>query len=536
MSAGVRAFREAFLTADIQPGQDDDWSDFAARQLRYAIYWSFFENTAYRNIHRWAQALRAEYGLYAHTRNIYNPAYRLSEFWVAHLLGGALDPSGEANGAIPIALGAGVKSRQGKQLRQAIAQLWRDSNWQVQKSIWTRYGAVMGDVGLMVVDDVVRQKVYLRAVHPGSVKCVEKDPFGYVKGYTLEEQRADPRGRDAKTKVTYTETALRDGADVVYRTTLNNVPYAWNGVAAEWREPYGFVPFVLTQHLNVGMDWGWAEMHAGLAKVRELDDIASKLDDQIRKSVDAPWLFAGVAMSRKTQPTTDRVGVSGQVLAPSINRETGREEMPILYSDDPQARAQPLIAPLDIPGVLQQIGGVVKELERDYPELTLDVIASLSGDSSGRALRIAREPVENKVIERRAGYDADLVRAQQMAIAIGGLRGYPGYAGFGLDSYAAGALDHTVAPRPVFPIDPLDTIAEQGQFYTVAGQAETAGIPIEVFLKRAGWSQDAIDEVLAAKAQRQAQARAIFSTGSLPPGGTDPAADPAANPPGGPTP
>ena len=92
MTAGVRAFREAFLTADIQPGQDDDWAAFEARQLRYAIYWSYFENTAYRNIHKWAQALRAEYGLYAHTRNIYNPAYRLAEFWVAHLMGGALDP------------------------------------------------------------------------------------------------------------------------------------------------------------------------------------------------------------------------------------------------------------------------------------------------------------------------------------------------------------------------------------------------------------------------------------------------------------
>ena len=174
---------------------------------------------------------------------------------------------------------------------------------------------------------------------------------------------------------------------------------------------------------------------------------------------------------------------------------------------------------LDIAGVMQQIDGVVKELERDYPELTLDMIASLSGDSSGRALRIAREPVENKVIERRAGYDADLVRAQQMAIAIGGMRNYQGYRDFDLDSYASGTLDHTIATRPVFPIDPLDTIEQDGRFYDVAVKADTAGIPIEAFLALAGWSQDKIDMVMGVKAQRQANARAIFGDPTLPPGG-----------------
>src|ERR687883_1953199 len=145
MSAAIRAFREGSVTSDVQPGQAVDWNDPQGRALRYALYWSFFENTAYRNVHRWTTKMRADYGLYAHTRSIYSPAYRLAEFWVAHLLGGPLDPqaggSVASGSAIPIELGGGVQARNGKALRQAIAALWRSSNWAVQKDIWTRYGS-----------------------------------------------------------------------------------------------------------------------------------------------------------------------------------------------------------------------------------------------------------------------------------------------------------------------------------------------------------------------------------------------------------
>lgn len=513
MKAGIYAFREAYLNAGVEPGQDTDWSDASARSLRYALYWSYFENTAYRDVHRWTQSMRSTYGLYTHTRSIYSPAMRLAEFWVSHLLGGPLDPkagelrTGTTGSAIPIVLGESVKVKQGKALRGAIAQLWRDSNWQVGKDIYTRYGSVMGDVGLKIVDDPLRSKVYLQVVHPGSIADVTLDPFGHVKAYTIEETRRDPRSGNPKQTVTYRETATRDGDSVVYQTTLNGQPYAWNGVAAEWAEPYGFIPLVITQHLNVGLSWGWSELHAGLPKIRELDDIASKLDDQIRKTVDAPWLFAGVKKPEST-PTVSRTGASGETLPSTTNRETGREEIPILYASDSQAKAQALIAPLDIPAVIQQVHGILKDLERDYPELALDVIATAGADTSGRALRIAREPVENKVLSRRSSYDSAMVRAQQMAIAIAGFRGYDGYAGFDLDSYASGALDHSVAPRPVFAVDPMDQLAREEQFWTVATLA-TQHLPIELYLEDAGWDEEKIARVSAEKQKKQAEAAKI---------------------------
>ena len=100
---------------------------------------------------------------------------------------------------------------------------------------------------------------------------------------------------------------------------------------------------------------------------------------------------------------------------------------------------------------------ILSEVERNHPELQADM-ATASGDASGRALRVARERVEAMVSQRRAGYDDGLVRAQQMALSIGGMKGYPGYEAFGIGSYERGELDHSIGDRPVFAVDEADRL------------------------------------------------------------------------------
>lgn len=102
LTAGITAFREAYMNAGAL--DTPDFNEFEARKLRYAIFWAFFQNTAYRDINKWAPSLRAEYGLYKFARNIYNPAYRLGKFWQAHLMGGALDPNAGDGKTAPSAL------------------------------------------------------------------------------------------------------------------------------------------------------------------------------------------------------------------------------------------------------------------------------------------------------------------------------------------------------------------------------------------------------------------------------------------------
>lgn len=514
--AGISAFREAFVSADMPEGLD--FSSFDARQFRYALYWAMYENTAYRNVHSWAVSYRQGQALYKYIRGIYNPSYRLGEFWKAHLWGGRLDPEAGDGTTAPSCLPIITDN---EKVRKPISTTWKDSNWQIQKDINTLYGAVMGDVPLMVVDDTEREKVYLQVLHPSLITDVELDAWGNVKAYVLEETRPDPNQnlsivsvQEEKT-VSYKEVAERDGDNVVYSTYLNGTLYPWYGEEATWEVPYGFIPLIMVQHNNVGLEWGWSELHPDRGKFQEVDDISSKLSDQIRKMVDAPWLFSGMDKPKATPKASSATTPSAS------DPQPGREEVKAFYAPM-GASATPLVANLDIGATATHINSMLAELERDYPELQMDIWSVR--ENSGRALRIARQRVETKVNQRRAIYDEKLVRALQMAISIGGYRNYPGYEGFSLDSYDKGNEDFTIGERPVFSKDPLDDLEIEIAFWKSAEQAVKVGIPIEFYLKnRQNWTEDQIKELtespeFQAKAAQLAQAKMMAEAMSTPEG------------------
>jgi hypothetical protein len=482
------AFREAFLHSDtLDP--DGDFATYAGRLVRYSVLWATYENTAYRTVNSWATKYKSDYGLYKYTRHIYNPAFRLANFWQTYLMGGIIDPAAGDGKAVPSALPIITDS---DALRLAIATLWSDSNWQIQKDIFCLHGTVLGDVALRVVDDTTRGRVYLQLVHPGTLADVTLDERGNVKSYEIQETRANPGG--GAQDVTYRETAERDADLVVYKTFMNNAPYAWGNESAEWDEPYGFIPMVVVQHNNVGLPWGWSEAAPALGKIREVDDLASMLHDQIRKTVNAPWLVAGF---QKPDGSPKVVGADATDGRPA----PGREEVPTLWSKSTDTKIFPMVAPLDIEHVLSAITGVNADLERDFPELKLEILR-LSGDTSGAALRVAQEPVENKVIQRRPNYDNALMRAQSMAISIGGMRGYEGYGPFDLASFARGDLAHTIGARPVFSTAPEDKQARDLMQWQTAKAARDAGgvAGMEVYLRATGMEQAEIDLIKASLA------------------------------------
>jgi hypothetical protein len=483
---GYKAFREKYVSSD--QINLANFTDFDARRLRYSILWAMYENTAYDKIHTWSVSYKSEKGLYKYIRNIYNPSYRLAEFWKAQLLGGALDPAAGDGEEVPSALPITMET-ESAELRKAIAQVWQWSNWQIKKDVFGLWTPVLGDGVFKIVDDPTREKVYMKVIHPSRLADVDLDDFGNVKGYVLEYKLPDPRdGRSGD--VTYREVVTRenDSDDVFYHTYLNQGLYAWSDNGAEWSVPYGFVPMVVLQHNDVGLDFGWSELYPGLSKFREVDDQASKLNDQIRKLVEGAWLMAGVS-----RPGTTPV-VTGQE-ATEEKPQPGREELKALYTANAQAHADSLVAPIDIASVAASIKDLIAELERDFPELRVD-LANATGDISGRALRINRAPAEGKVLQRRPNYDNAIVRAHQMAVAIGGRRGYgDAFNGFDLDSFEAGKLDHQIGERDVFEPDPLDELEEDGKFWENAKKAKDAGVPLVVYLKKQGWTEDAIGEI-----------------------------------------
>ena len=477
--AGITAFREAYVAS----GRDSDaFETLPARQMRYLLFWSFYENTAYSNIHNWAVSYKTSQHLYKYIRPIYNPAYRIGEFHKGHIFGGSLNIEDPTRGAIPI-------QTENEQLLPAIGRLWTDTNMQVFKDIVALRGCIEGDVFLTVLDDPARRKVAIARLDPSTVTGVTFDGVGNVKGYVIEETRQDPESPNRTVK--YKMVCSRDGQDVVYQTFRNGAPYGWYGQPSSWAEPYGFVPMVHIKHNDVGLEFGWSEIYPDRPKIQELDEQASLLNDYLRKYHDPWWMISGKTMPSLTVDDGDPGG-RGTDAAQSGGYEDqpGRNRIRTITGFSAETKAQALVANMNVGVTIQNMENMQSELEKDFPELQTDIWAT--GSTSGRALRVARERVGDKIVQRRANYDDGLVRIQQMAIAIGGEHGYQDYQGFSLESYDQGALDHRIRERPVFSPDPMD----QGEIdlaeWRVIAAATGAGATLEGVLKLRGWSEEDI--------------------------------------------
>lgn len=488
-NAAVGAWRKEWQQSTLVT--DLTYSSYVARLQRYAVYWAFFKNNAYSDVNLWAKDYRVQNKLYRHVRNIYNPARRLCVFWETALYGGPLDPNAGDGSAVKSALPILTKN---ELLRPALARLWRDSNMQARKEEYALLGTVFGDVGWRVCDDPGRGKVFITPLHAQNLYDVVRDEVGNVKGYTYIETRPDPRVvvTAQAHPVMYIETATRDGAWVLYQTFLNKDLYAWDGVSAAWAEPYGFVPLVVVKHAGVS-EWGESEIEGNEAKIREADDMASLLHDYIRKAVNAPMLLAGVnAPEDNSTPTAKNRNTSDRNTAAGTTPNL-REEVPLFYGPT-GANAIPLIAPLDLVGAGARIDKLIEELESDNPELKIDKLR-VSGGLTGRALELAREPAEQKGVRLRGNYDNGLVRAHQMALAIGGWRGYDGYQGFDLDSYARGVLDHSIGPRAIFSGSEMDKLEIREKFWQIVTNAGP-NVGNATVLRDLGWSDSKIEEEL----------------------------------------
>ena len=492
--AAITAFREPNLVLKLS--KPEDFTGFESRRNRYEILWGFYDNTVYNEIHTWARQFKLSAGLYEATRSIYSPAYRLGNFHTTHLMGGLLDPEAgdgtQEETALPIITGK-------EKIRPAIANIWRWSNWQSKKTLYTRYGAVMGDSAIRVVDSVRHGKVFLEVIHPKLIKDLDKDEFGNVKAYVLEEERPDPRKGKSNNTVTYTEIVQRGaGEDVVFQTFLDNSLYPWNfdendDPMPEWVEPYGFIPFVHALHIDVGLDYGWAEMQALITKFNEINDEASKVHDLMRKELEGTFLITGMK-----KPATD-TKIEGS--APSRDRPfPGREEMKNLYAPA-GVTATSLSSNADINAGLATVVAQGKEIEKELPELMYDESGEIAA-LSGKALRIRQQPITSKIGERRVQYDSQLVAAQQMALSIGAMRKYPGFEGIG--TFKDGDFEHHIGKRPVFKVDRVDELEEDRIFWETAQIAlSIPGVEAAPYLRRQGWSDEEISDLLRDGARRQ---------------------------------
>lgn len=487
MSAS-RAFLATFSDKALVASDRFEWDSAKYRLLRYALAEAYYANTVYSEIETFARRLKTDHKLYKHIRSIYSPVQRLTEFYVARVYGGGLDFELLEGGAVPILMASDP-------LKRAIRQTWLWSNWRAAKSVYVRTGALKGDVFLWVADEPNKQKVRIEVLDPAKVKEWEEDAVGNVVyaciEYSVEERLANGQMQQYVKRMDVDKerfATFKDGKPFGYASDGDGNPLP------EWANEYGFVPLVLTKHRDMGLQSGGCAFTGMTPKIDEINDAASILNDAIRKAVNVVYYGAGISQS--SQVTTGGDGTKNQ-------GEGLRDETPILYGPR-DSSLQALTPQLDITAAGANIDRLLMELERELPELSLHRLRE-SGNVTAPGVRAAYGDAIDRAKEAQGNYDDGYIRAQKMAVSIGGMRGYDGFQGFSLDSYDKGDLEFFVKERPVVG----DSLGknERLQGFVSAGSAPLA--IQRLILEELDVDKARIDEIVAEQeAAQEQQARA----------------------------
>ena len=480
LMSATTAFLTTFNERALVPSERYAWDDYDYRAIRYALAEGYYSNVVYSQIETYAPKLKVDRHLYKHIRGIYNPVNRLVEFYASKLYGGVLDFEDMSNGALPLNL-------LNPALELPIRQTWLWSNWRSQKTVYGRTGAKCGDVFLWVADDVEARKVRLEVVQPYKVQALDVDGAGNVTAATLEYLRED------------------DGGEYTYKLEIDKAlfkSYRNGKDDDEWPNLYGFVPLVQVQHRDVGMGWGTYAFHGSEAKIDEVNDAASVLNDGVRKMVTPP-----LAITNATAQTTVTTGADGT----KTPGQGLKDETPILYLPK-DAIVTYLTMPINVADATANVQALLEELERDMPELAMHRLRQISRPTAP-GVKAAFDDAITRVEETRSLYDDGYVRAQKMAVSIGGFRGYEGFEGFDLNSYAAGDMEFYVRGRPVIQ----DSLAKTERI-TAFQQAASLSGPYQRFILQEldvpeTDIQEAIDATQAmADQQARAAARGLFDS------------------------
>jgi hypothetical protein len=499
----TQAAMDAFRRVYANPEAEQQRATWQSRSTEYRVLWAWYNNSVFEDVAAWS-AYRATYKLPRHIRPIYNPTRRLVDFYAGTVYPGVLTDDGQR---LPdgVSLAIPFPDDTDQRLVEAVAQLWRWSNWQSGKSVMVRYGAALGNAFVEIVDDTQRGKVYLVNRWPGMVADLTRNSQGDVKAYALEYMV-----EDAST-VAGVYLYRREVTPDVIRTYRDDRLFDYNpelGLGPEWPNPYGFAPAVWVPHIDLGGDYGAPAIHGALGKLDELNATASIAHDQIRKLVQAPIL---IATDDDVSPLLQRTK-RGRT-ADLADAASDRESIPWIKAGM-GTQVHQLAGNLDLSGAILYMQELMGELENDFPELSyyrqMREMSTVTGPAASRLVG----DVMSKVYEASANYDRASIAAFQMALAIGGWRLSQGdwgrngpvtvqqrrFAPFDLTSYARGELDFTIAPRPLIIPTENEKAKEAFDWWQAASQATTAGLPLEIYLKREmGWSDKDIAEIKRAK-------------------------------------
>lgn len=407
-------------------------------------------------------------------RPIYNPATRVVEFYADLLWPGTL----------PKALQIVTNNTS---IVEPIQQVWKWSNWEIEKDVCARWYAQFGSMFLKIQTNTDNTRVYFQNLKPRFITDMDLDERGYIIWVRIDLPQTMRNDEGILETMQRTEVWEKDRYRVWEHKRTPETPLTMLGAPKVDRPltDFGinFVPIVYQPFRNNGDERGIGAFTLYLDKLDEIARMATRLH-QLLFNYEEP-IFATLRTS---------VGADNRPLPPiqlGNKQATGESKVDMasgMFLNLPGATdIKPLTPDIPYDQALAILNNQLVQIERDMPELVYSRIQEQS-DLSGVAIRYLLNGAINKLQAARGNAEAALIRAQQMALTIGQNVGLFS----GLGDFESGAFDHEFAKRGVLDVPEFEQ-AQTLQAYN------SAGVPVEVAVKRLGWSEQEIEDLTEVK-------------------------------------
>jgi len=473
----------------LTPRRDRNFGSQGQRIIRYNVANAYYYNTVYDRLDALAMRIKEDERLYKFIRGIYNPVKLENGLYVSYTYRGTIDTQTLKGGSMPLRY-------ENTRLENPLKQLIKWSNLDQQLGTYVKDAALLGDAAWWICDEPDKMRVRLELIDPARIAECQRDSAGNVKSAVIEYRRfdnPDPKlyqpniggnsgfSLKAEQPYTFTMIATQDS----FRTYKDGKPFAFyydergNPVAA-WDNVYGFVPLKIA-HFATGQD-GWGQnsfFGAPRRQIDEINDQSSIINDSIRNVI---------------VPILQAVGINAPSGA-NKDLEVQRDErtgVTIIYIPNENGELKPVTVPIDIAAASANRAVLVAELEKMMPIIALSRIRDIGGNLSGAAIENMFGDAIASVSNLRKQLDPCLIGALQMALSIGGIQGYNGFAGLGEYSYDNGDMEMSIAERDV-----IDNRLDKNQQLTnLISLADKPTGTKRKGLEILGISADEIDEII----------------------------------------
>lgn len=287
----------------------------------------------------------------------------------------------------------------------ARKQVFAWSRWSTDGVLYVHRGAQYGVSALKVADLRDVERVVISPVDPTKLLLDVPNPYLDPTQSIYVEERGD---------VQYAEVIDAERVRLFVDARLER----------EYDNPLGFVPYVEVRHIENGDELGECTYEHSIPLLNEVNELASYLADIIKKNAEPQWAISGA-------DGTDMVKSGDNI-----------------WFLPQGATAHPLLANVDIDGVLAFVETVAGNLKESLPELAFDELKSKDQIATA-TVELQLMELTLKVKRMRPNYDAGLVAALRLAGRAAATMGLSDIALLDDDLLA---FDDE---RPVLPLDPI---------------------------------------------------------------------------------